>query len=122
MLQNYLCLIDIQFESHICVAARAIYANFTLSLVVTGKSFAIHPSVIQMKLMFCTITGVHLFMTVYGLSVFLETPESQRAGRKGYIAASIASVSFVGATYALLSTLISGNFFLSNLPFEVTGN
>ncbi|KAJ2915196.1 hypothetical protein MD484_g5206, partial [Candolleomyces efflorescens] len=55
-------------EHLIVVAARAIYANFTLSLVVTG---------------------IHLFMTVYGLSVFLETPESQRRGRKGYIAASI---------------------------------
>jgi hypothetical protein len=36
-----------------------------------------------------TNPGIHLFMTVYGLSVFLETPESQRKGRKGYIAASI---------------------------------
>ena len=33
-------------------------------------------------------------MTVYGLSVFLETPESQRRGRKGYIAASIAITVF----------------------------
>ena len=32
--------------------------------------------------------GIHLFMALYGLSVFLETAESQRKGRKRYIAAS----------------------------------
>jgi hypothetical protein len=40
-------------------------------------------------LMFPKIPGIHIFMTVYGLSVFLETPVSQRKGRKGYMAASI---------------------------------
>ena len=32
--------------------------------------------------------GINLFMSLYGLTVFLETPESQRKGRKRYIVAS----------------------------------
>ena len=31
---------------------------------------------------------MHIFMALYGLSVFLETPKSQRKGQKRYIAAS----------------------------------
>jgi hypothetical protein len=33
--------------------------------------------------------GIHLFMVLYELSVFLETPAPQRKGRHGYIAASL---------------------------------
>ncbi|RXW18592.1 hypothetical protein EST38_g7264 [Candolleomyces aberdarensis] len=54
-------------EYGLTLAARAVYANYTMSMVVTG---------------------IHLFMALYGLSVFLETPESLRKGRKRYIAAS----------------------------------
>jgi hypothetical protein len=34
-------------EHLIIVEARSIYANFTQCMVVTGKLFAIHPSMIQ---------------------------------------------------------------------------
>ncbi|KAJ2921528.1 hypothetical protein H1R20_g15565, partial [Candolleomyces eurysporus] len=47
-------------ENHlITLMARAIYANFTISMVAVG---------------------IHLFMALYGLSVFLETPELLRKG------------------------------------------
>jgi hypothetical protein len=32
--------------------------------------------------------GINLFMSLYSLTVFLETPEPQRKGRKRYIVAS----------------------------------
>jgi hypothetical protein len=32
--------------------------------------------------------GINLFMSLYGLTVFLETPEPQRKGRKRYIVTS----------------------------------
>jgi hypothetical protein len=35
-----------------------------------------------------TTPGINLFMSLYGLTVFLETPEPQRKGRKRYIVAS----------------------------------
>ncbi|KAJ2917986.1 hypothetical protein MD484_g2439, partial [Candolleomyces efflorescens] len=49
------------------VNARARYANFSMTMVVIG---------------------IHVFMAIYGLSVFLETPEHLRKGRKRYIATS----------------------------------
>jgi hypothetical protein len=39
--------------------------------------------------MISTPLGIHVFMALYGLSVFLETSEPQRKGRKRYIAASL---------------------------------
>jgi hypothetical protein len=51
--------------------------------------------------MFPTNPGIHLFMTVYGLSVFLETPESQQKGRKGYIAASIVKAALQACSASL---------------------
>jgi hypothetical protein len=35
-----------------------------------------------------TAPGINLFMSLYGLTVFLETPEPQRKGRKRYTVAS----------------------------------
>ena len=35
-----------------------------------------------------TTPGINLFMSLYGLTVFLETPKHQRKGRKRYIVAS----------------------------------
>jgi hypothetical protein len=35
-----------------------------------------------------TTPGINLFMSLYGLTVFLETPEPQRKGRKRYIVTS----------------------------------
>jgi hypothetical protein len=37
-----------------------------------------------------TTPGINLFMSLYALTVFLETPELQRKGRKRYIVASFA--------------------------------
>ncbi|KAJ2924615.1 hypothetical protein H1R20_g12486, partial [Candolleomyces eurysporus] len=51
--------------------------------------------------------GIHLFMALYGLSVFLETPEPLRKGRKRYIA-----VSFVLTTLkALTASLDMAHYF-----------
>ena len=45
--------------------------------------------------------GIDLFMSLYGLTVFLETPESQRKGRKRYVVASfmITVLFFFGASF-----------------------
>ena len=53
------------------------------------------------------ILGIHLFMATYGLSVFLETPESQKRGRKRYIAASFV----ITALTAITSSLDMANYF-----------
>ncbi|KAJ2917984.1 hypothetical protein MD484_g2437, partial [Candolleomyces efflorescens] len=50
------------------VQARAAYANGTLTMVAIG---------------------IHIFMVLYGFSVFLETPKHSRKGRKRYIATSL---------------------------------
>ena len=61
-----------------------------------------------------TIPGIHLFMALYGLSVFLETPEPLRKGRKRYIA-----VSFVITTLSILTaSLDMANYF--QVLFEST--
>jgi hypothetical protein len=54
-----------------------------------------------------SITGIHLFMALYGLSVFLETPESQRKGRKRYIAVSFV----ITALRALTGSIDMANYF-----------
>ena len=46
-------------------------------------------------------------MVLYSLSVFLETPESQRKGRKRYIAASFV----ITVLYALSGSLDMANYF-----------
>ncbi|KAJ2917309.1 hypothetical protein MD484_g3096, partial [Candolleomyces efflorescens] len=51
--------------------------------------------------------GIHLFMFLYGLSVFLETPEAQRRGRKRYIATSLA----ITVLSALTASLDVANYF-----------
>ncbi|RXW12436.1 hypothetical protein EST38_g13420 [Candolleomyces aberdarensis] len=62
------------------VYARAIYANYSLTMVVIG---------------------IHLFMALYGLSVFLETPEPLRKGRKRYVAVSFAITTLSALTASL---------------------
>ena len=54
-----------------------------------------------------TTPGIHIFMALYGLSVFLETPESQRKGRKRYIAASLVMT----VLRALSGSLDMANYF-----------
>jgi hypothetical protein len=51
--------------------------------------------------------GIHLFMALYGLSVFLETPGPQRKGRKRYIAASFV----ITVLSALSASLDMANYF-----------
>ncbi|KAJ2913699.1 hypothetical protein MD484_g6710, partial [Candolleomyces efflorescens] len=55
-------------EHKATIYARATFANYTLSVA---------------------IAGVHIFMAVYGLWIFLETPEHLRKGRNRYILASL---------------------------------
>ncbi|KAJ2913705.1 hypothetical protein MD484_g6709, partial [Candolleomyces efflorescens] len=55
-------------EDKATVYARTTFANYTLSVA---------------------IAGIHIFMAVYGLWIFLETPEHLRKGRKRYIIASL---------------------------------
>jgi hypothetical protein len=55
-------------------------------MVVVGTSILIFPLV--MGTILTTTPGINLFMSLYGLTVFLETPEPQRKGRKRYIVAS----------------------------------
>ena len=47
------------------------------------------------------IPGIHLFMALYGLSVFLETPEPLRKGRKRYIAVSFGITTISAFTASL---------------------
>lgn len=51
--------------------------------------------------------GIHVFMALYGLTVFLETPESQKKGRKRYIAASF----IITVLRGLSASLDMANFF-----------
>jgi hypothetical protein len=59
------------------------------------------------------LTGIHLFMALYGLSVFLETPEPLRRGRKRYIATSIV----ITASSALTASLDTANY--SQVIFKI---
>jgi hypothetical protein len=54
-----------------------------------------------------TLPGINLFMALYGLTVFLETPAAQRKGRKRYIAASFV----ITALYTLSGTLDMAQYF-----------
>ena len=54
-----------------------------------------------------TTLGIHIFMALYGLSVFLETPESQRKGRKRYITASFV----ITGLSAFTASLDMANYF-----------
>jgi hypothetical protein len=69
------------------VAARAYYANFSLAMVEMGTNFTVYPWIVQSTSAHYSLTpGIHLFMALYELSVFLETPMPLRKGRKRYIA------------------------------------
>ena len=51
--------------------------------------------------------GINLFMSFYGLSVFLESPKPQRKGRKRYVAASFV----ITVLSALNGSLDMANYF-----------
>jgi hypothetical protein len=51
--------------------------------------------------------GINLFMSLYGLTVFLETPEPQRKGRKRYIVASFV----ITVLFSLVASLDMANEF-----------
>jgi hypothetical protein len=54
-----------------------------------------------------TTPGINLFMSLYALTVFLETPEPQRKGRKRYIVASFA----ITTLFSLCASLdMAGHF------------
>lgn len=52
-------------------------------------------------------TGIHLFMALYGLSVFLETPKPLRTGRKRYIWTSFA----ITVLFGVCTSLDAANYF-----------
>lgn len=60
-----------------------------------------------MRITIYYLTGIHLFMALYGLSVFLETPEPLRRGRKKYIATSFV----ITLLSALTASLDMANYF-----------
>ncbi|KAJ2917981.1 hypothetical protein MD484_g2449, partial [Candolleomyces efflorescens] len=68
------------------VLARARFANLTLTMVVVG---------------------INVFMSLYGLSAFLETPAPLRKGRRRYIATSFA----ITTLFSLGASLDMANFF-----------
>jgi hypothetical protein len=51
--------------------------------------------------------GIHLFMALYGLLAFVETPEPLRKGRKRYVAVSFV----ITALSALAASLDMANYF-----------
>lgn len=51
--------------------------------------------------------GINLFMSLYGLTVFLETPDPQRKGRRRYIAASF----LITVLFSLAASLDMANYF-----------
>lgn len=54
-----------------------------------------------MNLRFGRHSGIHVFMALYGLSVFLETPPHLRKGRKRYIITSFALTILSGLAASL---------------------
>jgi hypothetical protein len=52
-------------------------------------------------------TGINLFMSLYGLSVFLETPEAQRKGHRRYIVISIV----LTGLFSISASLDMANYF-----------
>jgi hypothetical protein len=56
-----------------------------------------------------TTPGINLIMSLYGLTVFLETPEPQRKGRKRYIVASFV----ITVLSSLMASLDMANDFQS---------
>jgi hypothetical protein len=56
-----------------------------------------------------TTPGINLFMSLYGLTVFLETPEPQRKGRKRYIVASFV----ITVLFSFGASLDMANYFQS---------
>ncbi|RXW13604.1 hypothetical protein EST38_g12252 [Candolleomyces aberdarensis] len=75
------------------VSARGWYANSSVTLVEVG---------------------IHLFMAIYGLSVFLETPKHFRKGRLPYIV-----VSFIITILTALSASLDGVWIFQHL-FQAT--
>ncbi|KAG2005483.1 hypothetical protein CC2G_001885 [Coprinopsis cinerea AmutBmut pab1-1] len=73
------------------VMARTFFANSTVTFMDVGRC-----SRLQRWKAFCRLTltllivGIQLFMCLYGLSVFLETPKDLRSGRIPYIVVSFA--------------------------------
>jgi hypothetical protein len=66
------------------ITARITYAAYVLPLVSVGMYLNLNPQQIPILTMY-TKSGIHLFMSIYGLVVFLETPKHLREGRRRYI-------------------------------------
>ena len=60
-----------------------------------------------MGAMLTTTPGINLFMSLYGLTVFLETPEPQRKGRKRYIVGSF----MITVLFSFSASLDMANYF-----------
>jgi hypothetical protein len=63
-----------------------------------------------------TTLGIHIFMALYGLSVFLETPKPMRKGRRRYIAASLVITSLAAFTGSLDMAIYFQVLFESTSP------
>ena len=82
-----------RLEHKLIIYARAVYANYVLTMVGIGMCLdalvTVHRLTASIRLLrIHRFIGIHIFMALYGLSVFLETPMHLRKGRKRYIAAS----------------------------------
>jgi hypothetical protein len=95
---------DSHVDHVLIVIARSYYANYTITMVVIGTSISISHGT---GTIVAITPGINLFMALYGLSVFLETPEPQRKGRKKYIAASFV----ITAVFAFSGSLDMANYF-----------
>jgi hypothetical protein len=77
-------------------------------MVEIGTNFIVYLWIVQSTSAHYSLTlGIHLFMALYGLSVFLETPKPLRKGRKRYIAVSFA----ITALAALSASLEMARYF-----------
>ena len=81
------------------------FLSLWLALVSRYPRFAAVQTLFDHKLL-CVLIGIHLFMALYGLSVFLETPKELREGRRRYIALSF--VFTLLATISASSDMASG--------------
>jgi hypothetical protein len=71
-----------RLEHNAIAYARALYANYILTMVAVGTWLL---RTRYHKFLFL-VPGVHISMALYGLSVFLETAQHLRKGRRRYIA------------------------------------
>jgi hypothetical protein len=85
---------DAQIQRSLTVFARASYANYTLAMAGAGTWPKYAPSrtyeLTGLREPSLSLrVGIHIFMALYGLCVFVETAKPLRKGRRRYIVASL---------------------------------